>query len=75
MNGVVKYVHGVAHVPVHFPDEKTDCRHCEFCYYKDEFSVYRCRLTGEFIDRADLDRRGAGCPVELEETHEQYGNL
>lgn len=67
-NGVDWYCSGIAKFPVYFPEGQANCRHCEFCYYVEAFGIYRCRLTGAYIEKSELSERGRSCPIEFEET-------
>ena len=62
------YTCGEARFPVYFPEGMADCRHCPFCRYLEDFRVYRCRLTDDYIERQDLDGRHRRCPIVFDET-------
>lgn len=64
-NRVDFYTEGIARFPVYFPNGKTSCRYCRFCWYKEAFGLYVCRLTDEYIEKADLNTRNRLCPIEF----------
>ena len=67
-SGVSWYAKGEIRMMEYFPQGLANCRHCRFCKYNKDFSVYRCFLTDESIDKAALNNRGEQCPIIFEET-------
>lgn len=71
-DGVGYYTSGVAHVDVHFPENKVCCANCvPFCRYEEAFRRYSCRATGEQI-LTPFATIGQRCPIEFikQETNE-----
>lgn len=67
-NSVEYYAEGLVKMRVCFPHGRTDCRHCRFIRHREPLGLYQCVLTDELIEKYELDKRGAECPVELQET-------
>ena len=67
MNGVNFYTTGIARFAVHFPNGHVNCRHCHFCRHREGFDIFICRLTDEYIEKSDLNKRHRLCPIEFEE--------
>lgn len=66
-NGVPWYTSGVAHVPIHFPEDKVCCFNCiPFCRYEEAFRRYSCRATGEQLLYPGTTI-GAQCPIQFKE--------
>lgn len=64
-DGVGYYTSGVAHVDIHFPEDKVCCTNCVvFCRYEEAFKRYSCRATGEQLLHPFI-RRGEMCPIEF----------
>lgn len=62
------YARGTAVFDVFFPGGKTDCRHCHYCRYAEAFSLYKCGLTNDYIEKNELNQRHVNCPIRFEET-------
>lgn len=67
-NAVDFYTEGMVKMRICFPNGKADCRHCPFIRHREAFGLYQCALTDELIEKYELDKRGAHCPVELQDT-------
>lgn len=65
---VFMYAKGTAIFDVYFPDGKADCRHCQYCSYNEPFKLFKCKLTSDYIETADINRRHPNCPISFEET-------
>lgn len=64
-NGVPWYTSGVAHVPIHFPEDKVCCSNCvPFCRYEEAFRRYSCRATGEQLLYPNTTV-GLQCPIQF----------
>lgn len=62
-SGVPWYTSGVAHVEVHFPENKVCCANCiPFCRYEEAFKRFSCRATGEQL-LYPFTTTGAMCPI------------
>jgi hypothetical protein len=57
-------------IRVHFPNGKTDCRHCLFLKERSLRGACQCELTGEYIDSRDLSSMSPLCPVQFENKEE-----
>lgn len=69
-DGVCYYTSGVAHVDVHFPENKVCCANCvPFCRYEEAFRRYSCRATGEQI-LTPFSTVGQLCPIEFAKPEE-----
>lgn len=63
--GCGRYTSGVAHVDVHFPNDRVCCANCvPFCQYEEAFRRYSCRATGEqlILPFATI---GDMCPIQF----------
>lgn len=69
-NGVKYYTIGVAHVPVHFPENEVKCKYCAFCRAETELSRYWCRLVNRMVYSPNMPGLPEFCPIELNETKE-----
>lgn len=67
-SGIAWYTRATMVFDYAFPEGQADCRHCDFCRYREAFNTYQCALTDEFIDKAALNNRGRACPAVFEET-------
>mgnify|MGYP001272840348 CR=1 FL=1 len=66
-NGVGWYTSGVAHVEIHFPEDKVCCANCvPFCRFEEAFKRYSCRATGEQL-LCPFATIGAMCPIKFKE--------
>lgn len=65
-NGCDFYVKGTCSFDVYFQNGFTDCRHCEYRMFDKNFQTYECYLTKEYIDKANLDKRGIRCPITFD---------
>jgi hypothetical protein len=63
------YTTRTAVLRIHFPEGAVDCRHCPYCYAREAFGNYVCRLTDFYIEKADLSERHPGCPIIEEENN------
>lgn len=60
------YTTGVLRLPVHFPTDRTDCRHCiRFCKPMEDRKLFRCTLLETTIEPCDLDTRHPECPIDF----------
>ena len=65
MNGVDKYAKGRAVIEVNFWDGIKDCRHCPYIGTNYVLEAGYCKLTGTYIDKANLRKRADDCPVDI----------
>lgn len=66
-DGVSYYTSGVAHVDVHFPENKVCCANCiPFCRFEEAFHRYSCRATGEQLLHP-FQQIGHMCPIQFKE--------
>lgn len=67
-NSVLWYTPGVLRMPVYFPQNKCDCRHCiRFCRPIEGRGLFRCSLLEVTIDLDQLDSRHPECPIDFSE--------
>lgn len=64
--GVAWYTSGQAIVPVHFPEDQTICRYCQFCRSEAELNRYWCRLTNRIIYSIN-NSLPEFCPIQFED--------
>lgn len=65
---ILWYAEGRAEFPVSYQEGICDCRHCPWIRNNKHLQTIWCELTREYIDKANLNARGAKCPVILPET-------
>lgn len=63
-NGVSFYSKAKAEVDIFFPEGKTVCRYCPYCYAEDSLERFRCRITPTFrIIANPFVERATFCPI------------
>ena len=63
-DGVRYYTPALLSYEFGFPEDKTVCQWCPFCYASGELKRYVCRITGEFLPYP-FTSRGMKCPVAI----------
>lgn len=59
------FTSGVAHVDIHFPEDRVCCVNCvPFCRYEEAFRRYSCRATGEQL-LTPFATIGHLCPIQF----------
>lgn len=67
--GVAYYTPAQLRYSFGFPEDKTVCQWCPFCYASGELKRYVCRITGELLP-FPFTSRGMRCPVVFDEEAE-----
>lgn len=67
-NGIEYYTKGTISMPIYFPNDETDCAHCQYCFEPkdDELHRHRCTLTDETLFYV-YNSRGRECPIKFKE--------
>ena len=69
LNQNLFYSKGTIVRDVYFTPGQESCRFCEYCYYREHFDTFVCRITGEHMLKPTVNNgeRGRDCPILFEE--------